>query len=103
VKVTTEPIGSTSQHVFQIACLADWGVHRLALADLCEHRLALADLCGGSTKDRASAARFRGRRRCSGDQSAGRRRGIGQGASAWRCGADGALGEGGEGVELWFN
>jgi hypothetical protein len=37
VKVTTEPIGSTSQHVFQIAYLADWGVHRLALADLCEH------------------------------------------------------------------
>jgi hypothetical protein len=29
---------------------------------------------GGSTKDRASAARFQGRRRCSGDRSAGRRR-----------------------------
>jgi hypothetical protein len=28
---------------------------------------------------------------------------IGQGASAWRCGADGALGEGGEGVELRFD
>jgi hypothetical protein len=38
VKVTTEPIGSTSQHIFQIACLADWGMHRLALADQCEHR-----------------------------------------------------------------
>jgi hypothetical protein len=25
---------------------------------------------------------------------------IGQGALTWRCGADGALGEGGEGVEL---
>jgi hypothetical protein len=53
---------------------------------------------GSSTKDRAGAARFRGRRRCSGDRSAGRGRGIGQGALAWRCGADGALGEGGEGV-----
>jgi hypothetical protein len=58
---------------------------------------------GGLTKDRAGAARFRGRRRCSGDQSAGRRRGIGQGASAWRCGADGALGEGGEWVKLRFD
>jgi hypothetical protein len=57
----------------------------------------------GSTKDRADAARFRGWRRCSDDQSAGRRRGIGQGASAWRCGADGALGEGGEGVKLRFD
>jgi hypothetical protein len=28
---------------------------------------------------------------------------IGQGASAWRCGVDGALGEGGEGVELRFD
>jgi hypothetical protein len=28
---------------------------------------------------------------------------IGQGASAWRCGADGALGEEGEGVELRFD
>jgi hypothetical protein len=28
---------------------------------------------------------------------------IGQGASAWRCSADGALGEGGEGVELRFD
>jgi hypothetical protein len=28
---------------------------------------------------------------------------IGQGASAWRCSADGALGEGGEGVELQFD
>jgi hypothetical protein len=27
---------------------------------------------GGSTRDRAGAARFRGRRRCSGDWSAGR-------------------------------
>jgi hypothetical protein len=58
---------------------------------------------GGSTKDRAGAARFRGRRRCSTDRSAGRRRGIGQGASAWRCGADGALGKGGERVELRFD
>jgi hypothetical protein len=57
---------------------------------------------GGSTKDRAGAARFRGPRRCFGDRSAGRRSGIGQGASAWRCGADGALGEG-EGVELRFD
>jgi hypothetical protein len=58
---------------------------------------------GGSTRNRASAARFRVRRRCSTDWSAGRRRGIGQGASAWRCGADGAFGEGGEGVELRFD
>jgi hypothetical protein len=28
---------------------------------------------------------------------------IGQGASAWRCGADGALGEGEKWVELWFD
>jgi hypothetical protein len=28
---------------------------------------------------------------------------IGQGASAWRCSADGALGEGGEGVGLRFD
>jgi hypothetical protein len=58
---------------------------------------------GGSTKDRAGAVRFRGRRRCSSDWSAGMQRGNGQGASAWRCGADGALGEGGEGVELRFD
>jgi hypothetical protein len=57
----------------------------------------------GSTKDRAGAARFQGWRWCSGDQSVGRRRGIGQGASAWRCGADGALDKGGEGVELRFD
>jgi hypothetical protein len=36
---------------------------------------------GSSTKDRASTVRFRGRRWCSGDRCAGRRRGIGQGAS----------------------
>jgi hypothetical protein len=58
---------------------------------------------GGSTKDRAGVARFQGRRRCSIDRSAGRQRRIGQGASAWRCGANGALGEGGEGVELRFD
>jgi hypothetical protein len=52
---------------------------------------------GGSTEDRASTARFRGRRWCSDDRSAERQRIIGQGASAWRCGADDALGEGGEG------
>jgi hypothetical protein len=28
---------------------------------------------------------------------------IGPGASTWRCGADGVLGEEGEGVELWFD
>jgi hypothetical protein len=28
---------------------------------------------------------------------------IGRGASAWRCGADGALDEEGEGVELRFD
>jgi hypothetical protein len=28
---------------------------------------------------------------------------IGQGASAWRCGADGALGDEGEEVELRFD
>jgi hypothetical protein len=28
---------------------------------------------------------------------------IGQGASAWRCTADGALGEGGERMELQFD
>jgi hypothetical protein len=39
---------------------------------------------GGSSKDRAGVARFRGRWRCSDDRSAGRRRGIGPGASAWR-------------------
>jgi hypothetical protein len=58
---------------------------------------------GGSTKDIAGAARFQGRRRCSGDWSTGRGRGIGQGALAWRCDADDALGEGGEGVEPRFN
>jgi hypothetical protein len=58
---------------------------------------------GGSTRNRAGAVRFRGWRRCFGDWSAGRRREIGQGASAWRCGADGALGEEGEGVELRFD
>jgi hypothetical protein len=58
---------------------------------------------GGSTKDRAGVMRFRGWRRRSSDQSVGRRRRIGQGASAWRCGADGALGEGGEEVELRFD
>jgi hypothetical protein len=58
---------------------------------------------GGSTKDRVGVVRFRGRRWCSDDRSAGRRRGIGHGASAWRCGADGALGKGGEGVELRFD
>jgi hypothetical protein len=57
----------------------------------------------GSTRNTAGAARFQGRRWCSGDRSVGRRRGIGQGASVWRCGADGALGEGGEGVELRFD
>jgi hypothetical protein len=51
---------------------------------------------GGSTRDRAGAARFQGWRRCSGDWSAGRRRQIGQVASAWRCSADGVLGEGGK-------
>jgi hypothetical protein len=58
---------------------------------------------GGSTRDSVGAARFRGWRRCSSDWSVGRRRKIGQGALAWRCGADGALGEGGEAVELRFN
>jgi hypothetical protein len=58
---------------------------------------------GGSIKDRAGAAKFRGRQRCSGDRSAGRRRGSGQGASAWRCGADGSVSEGGEGVEPRFD
>jgi hypothetical protein len=57
----------------------------------------------GSTRNRAGMARFRGRRWCSDDRSAGRQRGIGLGASAWRCGADGALGEGGERVELQFD
>jgi hypothetical protein len=57
----------------------------------------------GSPKDSASAARFRGRRRRSSDRSAGRRRETHQGAPTWRCCADGALGEGGEGVELRFN
>jgi hypothetical protein len=57
----------------------------------------------GLTRNRAGAARFRGRQQCSGDRSAGRRRGIGQGSLAWRCGADGALGKGGEGVELRFD
>jgi hypothetical protein len=33
---------------------------------------------GGSTRDRAGAVRFQGRRRCSGNRSAGRRRVIGQ-------------------------
>jgi hypothetical protein len=47
---------------------------------------------GGSTRNRAGVARFRGRRWCFGDWSAERRRKIGQGALAWRCGADGALG-----------
>jgi hypothetical protein len=28
---------------------------------------------------------------------------FGQGALAWKCSADGALDEGGEGVELWFD
>jgi hypothetical protein len=55
---------------------------------------------GGSTRDRAEAARFRGQRWCSGDWSVGRQREIGQGASAWRCGADGALGEEGEEVDF---
>jgi hypothetical protein len=55
---------------------------------------------GGSTRNRAGAASFRGRRRCFVDQSAGRRREIGLEASTWRCGADGALGEGGETMEL---
>jgi hypothetical protein len=58
---------------------------------------------GGLTRYRAGATRFRGRRWCSGDWSAGRQREINQEASAWRCGADGALGEEGEGVELWFD
>jgi hypothetical protein len=58
---------------------------------------------GGSTKDRVGVARFQRRRRCSGDRSARRRRRNGQVASTWRCGAGGALGEGGEGVELRFD
>jgi hypothetical protein len=52
---------------------------------------------GSSTEDKAGTVRFRGRQRCSGDRSVETRRRIGQGASAWRCGADGALGERGEG------
>jgi hypothetical protein len=58
---------------------------------------------GGSTRDRAGVVRFQWRRWCSGDWSAGRRRKIGHETSAWRCGANGALGEEGEGVELWFD
>jgi hypothetical protein len=61
-------------------------------------------LGGGSLiRYRAGAVRFRGWRRCSGNWSAGRRRKIGQGASAWSCGADDALGEEGEEVGLWFD
>jgi hypothetical protein len=48
----------------------------------------------GSTRNRVGAARFRERQWCSGDWSVGRRKEIVQEALAWRCGVDGALGEG---------
>jgi hypothetical protein len=67
-----------------------------------KQRLALGSLINLNRRS-GGAARFRGWRRCSGNWSVGRPREIGQGASAWRCGADGALGEEGEEVELQFD
>jgi hypothetical protein len=71
----------------------------LGVAGIVEGKLGGGDL----TRNRAGTARFQGWRWCFRDRSVGRRRGIGQGASAWRCGADGALSEGGEGVEFQFD